>query len=99
MMDRKEKWIEETLNSLNNVGKPPLSPLLSEKLNHLAKGNSRHQNIDLHPFLPWVAAASIALLMGFNVLTALYYQESQQTSNNPDHPVYNEYFDYLNTFN
>lgn len=98
-MDQKEKWIEETLQSLNNVQKAPISPLLSERLLRITKSDFPLKTTPLNPFLPWVAAASIALLIGFNILTARNYQGSQHTSNNTENTIYREYFNYLNTLN
>ncbi len=99
MMDEKEKWIQETLQSVNKPSRIEVSPLLAQRLQNIALNGVQQMPPAPNPIIPWLAAASIALLLGINILTALWYNDSASYDISAAHTVYSEYFDYLETLN
>lgn len=94
-MNRKENWIQETLNIADNIQRAEVSTHLTERLLNTtyAKGNI----IYMQPMVKWVAAACIVLLTGINVVSLIHYDKKSTSGQTDNNPVYKEYFSYLNT--
>jgi len=91
MEKKKEFWIEQTLNSSNELKSVPLPENLIKKLESIpASMDVFNKRIPLKAV--WLAAASIALLIAVNIAT---FNTSQKIESK-ESTVYNEYFSYLN---
>ena len=94
-MEAKEKWINETMDSLKNIQSAELSLRLKEKIlqnSSFKKGKI----ISIRPMVKWVAAASIILLIGLNLISVLQYNKSNSIGRSNINPVYSEYFSFVN---
>jgi len=92
METKKEKWIEETLNSANKLNKTPLPDQLKRRLDAIPQMNTTRLNsIPLKSV--WLAAASIALLITLNitVFRKVNSAKKQETT------IYSDYFSYLDS--
>ena len=93
-MKAKEEWIKTTMQSIDNIQRAQVSPLLAERL--LNATPSRGKIISIQPFLKWSVAASISLLIGFNIASIIQYSKTASTNQSENNPVYTEYFSHLN---
>jgi hypothetical protein len=91
-MEPKEKWIEDTLNSLNGFRQVTASDELKLRLKSIPITVSPGIRVMVPVRSIWLAAASIALIIGINI-TAIYATQ-QQTSDSET--VEADYFTYLN---
>lgn len=89
-MNTKEIWIEETLNSLNNIERQNV-PL---HLNFALQNNSKSKEIKLTTAQKWWVAASAILLVGINYIAISQYSKSVKNyaSSNEKNIIYQEYF-------
>ncbi len=94
-MNQKENWIQETLNSFDNINSAEVSPDLAERL--LNTTYAKGKVIYMQPIVKWVAAACIVLLAGINVASIIHYDKRTTSGQTENNPVYKEYFTYLNT--
>lgn len=92
-MDRKEEWIEGTLNSMENMRRAGLSSGLYEQL--LTNSRVGLNSIAVSNKTIWRAAAGIALLIMLNVLSIVNWNNgvSKPKHNNA---FVQEYFSYVN---
>ena len=92
-MNPQENNIETTLKSLDNLHKLelPVNLQLSIKNNFIANASSTMSTTQ-----KWMMAASVAVLIGINVLTIKQYSKQFEKStvsvNNEKNLVYKEYF-------
>jgi len=93
-MNRKETWINETLNSLDGIQRAPASAGLFLKIQS-GTGLPVNKPAAINKSFYWSAAAGLALLIALNVIVA------QQSHVTPQHPaetpatMASEYFSYL----
>jgi hypothetical protein len=94
-MTTKEQWIDETMESLGGLQRPAGDPGLYEKI--VAQPGASEQKIRFIPVsLLLKIAAGLALLIGLNVITLLYYNSSTVTAASAN-PLTSEYFSYIKT--
>ena len=93
-MNRKETWINDTLNSLEGIRRATSDPGLFIKVQAEA----------LHPMSKkrgfkgayyWSAAACITLLIALNILGALYYHQSENLTGSGVAAVATDYLYFL----
>jgi hypothetical protein len=95
-MNRKETWINETMNALDGIRPAASDPELVRKLYSTA--SEPHENKDLFPRpVYWSVAAGIALLVTLNVLTALHFNRNHTNLKEAPAAVATEYLTYLGT--
>jgi len=95
-MNPKEKWINETLESLDSIKRAEGDPLLFEKLS----GRLRHPGKKITLLTPrqlLQLAAGLALLLSLNIFSLICYTRSATTVQNNVKTLAGEYFTYLNT--
>lgn len=91
-MEPKEQWIEETINSLNGFRQVTASEALKNRLKSIPITISPGVRVLVPRQSIWLAAASIALIIGINI--AAIYTTQQQTTD--AETVEADYFTYLN---
>jgi hypothetical protein len=91
-MEPKEQWIEETLNSLDGMKQVTASEALKNRLKSIPITISPGIRVMVPKRSIWLAAASIALIIGINI--AAIYTTQQQTAD--AETVEADYFTYLN---
>lgn len=94
-MEAKEKWINDTLESLQGVRRAEANPFLSEKV--LQRLQNKQPVIIVYPLrIAWRIAASVVLLAGINFYTCLHYQRSTFNSKQVNvNSLGMEYFSYM----
>jgi hypothetical protein len=89
-MNTKEKWIEETLNALDDIQsvEVPLS------LKHSLLNLSKRKEIRLNTAQKWTIAASVIVLLGINLISMNQYSKKTEkfASNEGKNAIYKEYF-------
>ena len=94
MKTEQEKWIEETLGSLDGAGRAAMPASLREKLLALP-GTGRLRSI---PFVSgpklWAMAAGLVLLLGLNIyaITLKQNKAAEHVSTRSPNPLSEEYF-------
>lgn len=93
-MNKKEAWIQETMESLEGLKIPQVSSSLDEKiLKHLFQDEIKV--IAIRPQLTWSIAASLLLLIGLNCISLIQYNKNQVNEKQSDaYTLYNNYFLY-----
>jgi hypothetical protein len=89
-----EKWMNETLGSIDNIQKAEFPYHLKEKI--LSNNNSKGRVIYIRPFVKWAAAAIILILLGANFYSIVQFRKSNTISQNQNNVFYQEYFSFLN---
>ncbi len=93
-MNPKETWIDETLNSLDNIQRASASADFFQKIQSRA-GLSGNQTTGISKRFYWSVAAGLALLIALNVFVAQQsHVSSKQQVENPA-TMASEYFSYL----
>lgn len=96
-MKAKEKWIEETLNSLDNTKRVEISFSLAQKiLQELRKSETKV--VSIRPQIKWAVAASLALLIGLNSLMIIQYNKTIKQHKQESYNLSENYFDYTEQF-
>lgn len=91
-MEPKEQWIEETINSLDGFRQVTASEALKQRLNSIPITISPAIRVMVPKQSIWLAAASIALIIGVNI-AAISTTQKQTTDTET---VEADYFTYLN---
>ena|ERR1700752_1930272 len=92
-MNKKEKWINETMKSIEGVKAPQISSLDEKILKHLFQDEIKV--ISIRPQLTWAIAASLVLLIGINCVTLINYSKNKQGNQQTDaYTMYTNYFSY-----
>lgn len=89
-MNAKENWIEETLQSMDNIQRAEVSLILKYSLlNH-----SKPKEVGLSAAQKWTIAASVIVLLGINLISMNQYSKKTEklASNEGKNAVYKEYF-------
>ncbi len=92
-MNKKETWVNSTLNSIDSIGQVPVSNELSAKLNQIYK-SKRSVVIKMKPQTRWAIAASLTILFLINVYTL---NKTLRRGNSGKLIFANEYFSYMNS--
>jgi len=73
-MNTKEKWIEETLNALDDIQsvEVPLS------LKHSLLNSPKRKEIKLNTAQKWTIAASVIVLLGINLISMNQYSKKRR---------------------
>ena len=95
-MNTKEKWIEETMESLEGITRAQSSPLLYDRVISGLR-NSQKRIIFFKPKNLWRIAAGLALLISFNVFSVHYYTKSHKEDHSQINALASEYFSYIET--
>jgi len=93
-MKAKEKWIDETLNSLDGIARAKADSNLYKKVMEQAKHHEQSTS-RLRPLYYWPAAAGLALLVTLNILAAIHYKSNNSVSQEVPAAVATEYLSYL----
>ena len=93
-MKTKEEWIKTTMQSIDNIQRADVSPQLEERLSRI--NQVKGKIISMRPIVKWSVAASIALLIGFNIVSIIQYNKTSSANQTESNPVYSEYFSHLN---
>ncbi|MCX6279114.1 MAG: hypothetical protein NT004_13615 [Bacteroidetes bacterium] len=93
-MNAKEKWINETMGALDGIRRAHVNPELIDgfttKIIHQKQKTSK-----IRPAVLWRVAATLAILISLNILGAIYYRQSYNTSQETTKAVASEYLYYL----
>jgi hypothetical protein len=94
-MEHKEKWINETLESIDGIHQAEANPFLYDKvLNQLNKQKSKPDLIQLRVL--YRLAACIVVFIGLNIFTILHFNKSSVVSAQDNKSAFaKEYFSYL----
>jgi hypothetical protein len=96
MNEKKEnpygKLIDETLNSIQFIKRAEPG---EEVISRILAAKASAKIITVRPLTKWAVAASIVILFGLNVWSAVHYRKNDKAQNNP---VYTEYFSYFQNF-
>ena len=96
-MNEKEKWINETLESIDRIKPADVPSSLNQKIfDHLFVKEARI--ISIRPRVKWAIAASMALLIALNSLIVLQYNRSIKENRSEAYNLYKNYFDYTEQF-
>jgi hypothetical protein len=93
-MNKKETWIDETLNSFDGLRKATAGPELIQKL-HTAVYDHACKQILMRRPIYWSVAAGLAILVTLNVFTALYAQKKQTRQQEIPSAIASEYLSYM----
>ena len=93
METKKEQWIEETFNSLNELNRTPLSDRLKQRLEAIPTMNNAIGTKTIPLKAVWLVAASIAVLITLNVTVF----QKVSASDKQDSSIYSDYFSYLDS--
>ena len=93
METKKEQWIEETFNSLNELNSTPLSDRLKRRLETIPYMNSTAGTKTIPLKAVWLAAASIAVLITLNITVF----QKVSASDKQESSIYSDYFSYLDS--
>lgn len=92
METKKDNWIDETISSADKAKKLTISDDFRKKLYRIPKEVNVFNN--LIPFRAVISvAASLLLLIAFNIATLKHYKSEQTIK---DDSIYSDYFSYLN---
>ena len=92
METKKDKWIDETLSSAAKVQRLTISDDLRNRLMTITTEVKVFHTVI--PFRSLISvAASLLLLIAFNIATVRQYKYEQTTK---DDSIYSDYFSYLN---
>ena len=93
-MNKKETWIDDTLNSLDGIHRAPGPPDLFIKLQaRLDQPKSKSSSRQLAFY--WRVAAGLALLIALNIVVTLYYHHVPASSMATPSAMASDYFSYL----
>ncbi|MEI6435561.1 MAG: hypothetical protein WCP32_12000 [Bacteroidota bacterium] len=93
-MNAKEKWITETMGALDGISRAHVnSDICGELLTNVIQREQKTTKI--RPAFFWTVAASLAILISTNLLVAIYYRQSYNTSQETTKAVASEYLYYL----
>lgn len=95
-MNSKEKWISDTMASIEGIRRAEWDTLAFEKVTERFRNPDRKIFV-LTPRQLWQVAAGLALLISLNVLSLVYYPRSTDTSQNNVKTLASEYFSYLDS--
>src|SRR5438067_2440321 len=95
-MQSKEQWINDTLDSINNIARAKASPYLAEQILQRLLSAGHAKFISIRPVIVWRVAASIILLIGLNVFTALHFNKASNISESQTQIFSQDYFSYIN---
>jgi len=93
METKKEQWIEETFNSLNELNRTPLSDRLKHRLEAIPTMNSALGTKTIPLKAVWLVAASIAVLITLNITVF----QKVSASDKQESSIYSDYFSYLDS--
>lgn len=92
MQTKRGQWIEETISSADQAPKLTISDDLRNRLMSIRNEVNVFNNVI--PFRAVISvAASLILLIAFNIATIKHYKSEQTVK---DDSIYNDYFSYLN---
>ena len=93
-MNEKEIWIAETMASLDGIQQANANPNLMASLE--AEIHKPAQTLQkIRPAVLWPIAATIAILVSMNILSAFYYMQSSASVQETTNAVASEYLYYL----
>jgi hypothetical protein len=93
-MKEKEIWIDETMDALEGIQQAKANPNLMRSLEaEIHKPAPTFQRI--RPAVLWPIAATIAVLVSMNILSAVYYTQSYPSAQETTDAVVSEYLYYL----
>ena len=92
-MNKKEIWINNTLNSIDSIEQVPVSDNLAFRLGHIYK-SSQVVVYRIQPKVRWAIAAALTTLFLINVYTL---SKTLKRENSEKAVFANEYFSYMNS--
>jgi hypothetical protein len=93
-MKTKDEWIDQTLESLDGIGRAECDPGLYDRLTE--RMNSPEPAIRwFSPSLAWKAAALILLLTALNIFTMFLFNGHEKKETGTADAVASEYFSYI----
>lgn len=93
METKKEQWIEETFNSLNELNRTPLSDRLKQRLEAIPTMDNVLGTKTIPLKAVWLVAASIAVLITLNITVF----QKVSASDKQESSIYSDYFSYLDS--
>lgn len=95
-MDLKEKWINDTIDSIHGLKPAKASAVLEEQIiGGIRSGKTKI--IYMSARVKWIAAACIAVLAVLNILFVVKFNQSTQPKTESN-PLYSEYFSSNNNY-
>ena len=93
-MNAKEKWIDETMNSLDGISRVQSNPDMIEGF--MSKIIQQEPKVrKIRPVMFWPVAASLSILIAMNILVAISYRQPSNTLQEATKAVVTEYLYYL----
>jgi len=93
-MEAKEKWINDTIESIDNIQHIDANPFIYEKV--LQRLNNRTSiAANRQPKVLYRLAACIVIVIGLNVFTMIHFNKSAVSSQDNKSVFANEYFSYI----
>lgn len=96
-MQRKEEWIKTTLDSLDNIRRAKANTRLYEQIQERLASLQESRIISIRPAMVWRVAASVILLIGLNVFTAVHFNKVRNSSQSKSQAFSQDYFSYVNS--
>jgi hypothetical protein len=95
-MKTKEEWIDQTMESLDGIGRAECDPALYGRL---MDGMAMREPVfrRFSPAAVWKAAALILLLITLNILTLFFYPVKDMQETTSADSAASEYFSYINS--
>ena len=94
-MNMKEKWVEEIMQSIDNLQDVEVSDMLHARILQQIPIVQQRFSV-LSKTAKWALVACILILIGLNGITILHYNEAQHKNANInvsiENPIYTEYF-------
>jgi len=87
-----ERWIVETLSLLDNPPAVEMPVSLSHALTEQVRARVLHKPVRLRPAAAWSIAASIALLVGINIVSLAHFHANARRSQTGTDALYTAYF-------
>lgn len=96
-MNKKETWIQKTMESIEGIKAPEVSSLDEKILRHLFQDEIKV--ITIRPQLTWAVAASLVFLISINCITLMSYSKNKLGNQQTEaYSMYTYYFSYTEQF-
>ncbi len=95
-MNAKEEWIAQTMESLDGLRRAESDPGTYEKVMSRIRPEGIRR-MTLRPSVIWRVAAGLALLIGLNVFSMVWFNRPSGTSQSEAKTLANDYFSYIGT--
>ena len=96
-METKEKWVKETMESIDHIGRAEANPFLYDKVMHRTQSTGKRGMTFTPATIRWAVICTV-LLVGLNVFSILHSSKESNSSRRTTNVFASEYFSYMNNF-